>query len=157
MKFFLIAPPFVMLLSSPLLAGAEEITKEMRLKAEEVIQNCEKSYQNVKDQKKRFKKIKKPSRSASKQKKAIYKDKALNIKTFEIQFAEFSHFTNEKISIRTAKTPAKLRDQIAAYSSNCARFSAGLSNFVEWAVTGTAEREGYETIYKDWQDDARGK
>ncbi|NCP62511.1 MAG: hypothetical protein GW748_04290 [Alphaproteobacteria bacterium] len=156
MKKILVAAPLLMSLISPVFA-AGEITPEMRAGAEEVIQSCEKSYQNTKDQRVRLSNLKKPTFLSSKKKKELYKNKELNLKVFDIQFGEFTIITNEKIAIRTVKTVPELKSTIEAYSSNCTRFSAGIANFVEWAVGGEKLRPGFDTIYKDWQAEARKK
>ena len=156
MNKILIVPSILMALSTPLLAEGE-ITAEMRANAEKAIQSCEQSYKNTKEQRDRFSSIKKPSLFSSATIKKAYKDKEVNTKAFDINFAEFTRFSNEKIGVRTANTVPKLRDAIAAYSSNCSRFSAGISNFVEWAVTGTAREKGFERTYQDWQNEARKK
>lgn len=156
MNKILIAVLILMTLSSPLLAEGE-VTPEMRANAEKAIKSCEESYKNTKDQRIRFNNIKKPSLFSSSKTKKIYKEKDLNLKTFDIQFSDFTRFTNEKIGLRTEKTPSKLRDAVAAYSSNCSRFAAGISNFAEWAVTGTAREKGFEIIYADWRADAQKK
>lgn len=77
-------------------------------------------------------------------------------KAFDIQFTTFTQFINEKIKLRTAKTVNSLRDGVAAYSSNCSRFSSGIAGFVEWATTGQGPA-GFEKIYQEWQDEARDK
>src|SRR5690606_22732222 len=120
------AAPLLMSLISPVFA-AGEITPEMRSSAEQAIQSCEKSYQNTKDQRIRLSNLKKPNLLSPKKQKDLYKNKDLNLKAFDIQFAEFTQFTNEKIGVRTAQTIPKLQEAIAAYSSNCARFSAGIA------------------------------
>lgn len=130
--------------------SASAITPEMRSNAEKVIEACETSYQNVLALRKKFDEIKKPSLLSSAKTKKIYKEMPLNKKVFEKRFEEFTNFTNEKIQIRTAKTPSQLRDLTAAYSSNCARFSSGLAGFVEWATTGEG-KSSFSAIYNDWK------
>lgn len=125
------------------------ITPDMRASAEKVIKSCEQTYQKIHQLKSEFSKIKKPGIFASKKKKNLYKNRSVNEKVYDLRFGEFVRFTNEKIQIRTSTDKADLRDKVAAYSSNCSRFSTGLSGFVTWATTGTGPK-GYETIYKDW-------
>ena len=146
----------VFLLSSSMLIAASEITPAMRNNAEKVIKSCEKTYQNVKNLRARFDKVKKPTIFTSRKKKDLYKNLEVNKKVYDLRFAEFANFTNGKIQIRTAKRTKELRDAVSAYSSNCARFAAGIEGFVEWATTGK-ESKGFEIIYKSWQDEARSK
>ncbi|MCP4922414.1 MAG: hypothetical protein GY915_00075, partial [bacterium] len=75
-------------------------------------------------------------------------------KAFDLRFKDFAEFTNGKIQIRTEKDKTKLRDEVAAYSSNCARFSAGIVAFAEWAITGKASK-GYNVIFQDWVKEAK--
>jgi hypothetical protein len=141
-------------LSYSTLTSAADITPAMKAKAEEAIKSCEKTYLNVKIQGQRFDTMKKPSLVASKTAKEAYKNKELYKQVFNQRFAEFATFTNDKIKVRTAPTVQKLQEEVAAYSSNCSRFAAGLANFVEWAVTGTSKEKGYEVIFKDWVKEA---
>ena len=156
MKKILFAAPLLMSLISPVFAEGE-ITPAMRSGAEQVIQSCEKSYQNTKDQRIRLSNLKKPTLLSSKKKKELYKNKELNLKVFDIRFGEFTRLTNEKIAIRTAKTVPELKSTVDAYSSNCSRFSAGIANFIEWAVGGENLRPGFDINYKDWQDEVKKK
>tara|TARA_R110002095_G_scaffold98842_3_gene86836 strand:+ start:2874 stop:3341 length:468 start_codon:yes stop_codon:yes gene_type:complete len=151
-KNILLASVFV-ISSFSVYGGPTEITPAMRAKAETAIRACEKSYQNTKDERKRFSKVKKPFLFASTKKKIAYKNLALNLKTFDINFAEFTRFTNSKIQVRTAKTPSQLRDEVTAYSSNCSRFASGLAGFVQWATTGKGPA-GFDKIYQEWQKEA---
>jgi len=130
------------------------VTPEMRSNAEKAIQTCEQTYKNTQQLKARFDKVKKPTIFSSKKAKMIYQNLPLNKKTFEMQMAEFSNFTNEKIKIRGETTVEKLRDSVIAYSSNCARFATGLAGFVEWATTGKGP-EGFDRTYQWWQDETR--
>jgi hypothetical protein len=135
--------------------NAEDISPAMKINAEEAIASCEKTYQNVKVQGQRIDNIKKPSLFGSKASKNAYKEKEKYKKVFNLRFAEFTKFSNEKIKIRTAKNPSELRDLVAAYSSNCARFAGGLVEFVEWAVTEKSTDKISETIFKDWMKDVK--
>ncbi|OJX11367.1 MAG: hypothetical protein BGO77_06715 [Caedibacter sp. 37-49] len=127
------------------------ISPEMRKQSEEAIANCEKVYQHVKEQGKQFDNIKKPSLFSSEKLKKAYQGK----KVFNLRFAEFTKFTNEKIKIRTVRTPSDLRDAVAAYSSNCTRFSDGLTKFVDWVIKGKPIDKISETIFKDWMKEAK--
>ena len=157
MKKVFLTIPLLIALSSQMISAAD-VTPAMRARAEKAIQSCEKSYQDTKNQRDRLNNVKKPNIFASKKMKMDYENLLnrlpLNLKTFDINFSEFTKFTNEKIGIRTAKTVEKLQEAIAAYSSNCTRFSSGLSKFVEWARTGEGKAGGYESIFRDWQKDA---
>lgn len=152
-KYF-IASALLFSASSISLQASDAITPEMRKNAEAAIQSCENTYQNTKQLRSKFDKVKKPGPFSSKKTKDAYKNLTVNKKAFDIQFSEFTRFTNEKINIRTAKSISELRDKVAAYSSNCSRFAAGIAGFVEWATTGEGPT-GYATIYQDWQNDAR--
>lgn len=134
---------------------ATDISPEMKKKAEEVIASCEKTYQNVKAQGQRIDNIKKPTLSSSKKTKENYKNKETYKKVFNLRFAEFAKFTNDKIKIRTAKEVSKFRDEVNAYSSNCARFAGGLVEFVEWAVAGKSIDKITESIFKDWMKEVQ--
>ncbi|AIL12398.1 hypothetical protein IM40_00885 [Candidatus Paracaedimonas acanthamoebae] len=130
------------------------VSPEMRKKAEEAIASCERSYQNVKEQGKRLDNIKKPRLIDSQKAKKAYKNKEVYKKVFNLRFAQFAEFTNDKTKIRTAKEVSKFQEEINAYSSNCARFAGGLVEFVEWAVTGKPKEKGYERIFKRWIEEA---
>jgi len=135
----------------PALASTAPPTAEMRATAEKSIKTCEQIYANVKNLSSRFDQVKKPSMIAPEKQKNAYYNLAITRKVFEIRLAEFSTFTNDKIKIRNAPTVRKLQEEIAAYSSNCTRFAAGLERFVEWATTGN----GYEVSFQDWVNEVR--
>ena len=126
----------------------------LRKNAEKNIQTCEQSYNNVKVLKGRLDQIKKPGIFASMALKNAYANRVLYKKTFDSRFEQFTTFTNDKIKIRTASDFTKLRDEIAAYTSNCGRFSSGLVGFIDWATTGKAAA-GYERIYQNWVDEVK--
>jgi hypothetical protein len=131
------------------------ITPEMKKNAETAIKYCERAYENTKKLRNKFDQLKKPGSFSSQKKKDTYENLNVNKRAFDIQLSEFTRFTNnEKINIRTAKSVSKLRDKVVAYSSNCSRFASGLEGFVKWA-TNKEGPAGYESIYKDWQNDAR--
>lgn len=136
------------------LGASTTVTPEMKAGAETVIKSCETSYNNTKNLITRFDQVKKPSFLSSSKTKKIYKDLPVSKKAFSMRMEEFSRFTNEKINIRAEKSPEKLRDLIAAYSSNCSRFSAGLAGFVEWATTGEGPT-GFSVTYNDWKIEAQ--
>lgn len=128
----------------------------MRKSAENNIKSCEQTYLNVKALKSRLDTMKKPGIFASKAQKNAYANKDLYKKVFDSRFEEFTRFTNDKIKIRTQKDFVKLRDEIAAYTSNCARFSAGLVGFIDWATTGKAA-PGFERIYNNMVDEVKNE
>lgn len=134
--------------------ATQDITPEMKANAESIIQTCESRYQKIKQDRSKLDSIKKPSLMASKKDKEFYKKIEIDKKAFDMQFAEFVKFTNEKIGIRTAKNSTKLRDSAAAYSSNCTRFADGLEGFITWAMTDKSPK-GYEIIYKGWHEEAK--
>lgn len=128
---------------------------EMKEKAKKAISICEKSYEYVKRQGQRLKigNLKKPIFLISKSAKEAY-DQKVKLrekyqKVFKLRFSEFSEFTNEKIKIRVEKDASKLQDSVTAYSSNCARFSKGLVQFVDWAVSGKSVDKVTETVFND--------
>lgn len=147
---------FLYLMNHSSLMASAPIPPEMKVNAEKAIQSCEQTYQNVVKQGARFDSVKKPTLLSSTKTKEAYKNLEVNKAAYNLRMAEFTQFTNDKIKIRTAKSLNDLRDQVAAYSSNCARFASGLAGFVEWAVTGQGPA-GFEGIYKDWQNEARAK
>lgn len=149
----LMALSLIFLATSISLQANDIVTQEMKNGTENVIKSCEQSYQNTKALRNKFDEVKKPGPFSSSKTKTAYKNLAINKKAFDIQFAEFTKFTNEKIKLRTAKTVSKLRDDVAAYSSNCSRFSSGIAGFVKWATTGQGPA-GFEKIYQGWQDEA---
>lgn len=141
-----------LVLTMPLGASAP-ITPEMKAGLETVIKSCESAYNNTKNLITRFDQVKKPSLFSSLKTKKIYKELPVNKKAFTMRMEEFSRLTNEKINLRLEKSPEKLRDKVAAYSSNCSRFSAGLAGFVEWATTGEGPA-GFSVTYNDWKNEA---
>lgn len=79
-------------------------------------------------------------------------------KAFDLNFNEFTQFTNEKIRIRSAKTVRAMSEANNEYSSNCTRFAEGLTGFVDWALTGKGQagKRGQDiAIYKYWVEDAK--
>lgn len=153
LKKYFIALNLLFLCSSISTRASDIITQEMKNGVEKVIKSCEQSYLNTKALRNKFDRVKKPGPFSSSRIKTAYKNLTINKKAFDIQFSEFTKFTNEKIKLRTAKTASKLRDDAAAYSSNCSRFSSGIAGFVEWSTTGQGPN-GFEKIYQRWQDEA---
>lgn len=150
-----IASTFLLPASSMALEMSSAITSDMKANAEKAIKSCEQSYQNTKKLRNKFDDVKKPGLLSSQKKEVAYKNLEANRKAFDLQFSDFTRFTNEKINIRTAKALSDLRDKVAAYSSNCSRFASGLAGFVEWATTGEASSAGFAKLYKGWQNEAR--
>lgn len=126
----------------------------LRKNAEKNIQSCEQSYRNTEALKSRLTQMKKPSIFASKFLKEAYANRDLYIKVFNSRFEQFTTFTNDKVKIRTGTEYSKLQEEIAAYTSNCARFAAGLVGFVDWATTGKAA-EGYARVYQNFVDEVK--
>ena len=85
--------------SIPLQAN-DVVTQEMKNGIENVIKSCEQSYQNTKALRSKFDEVKKPGRFSSTKTKTAYKNLAINKKAYDIQFAEFTKFTSEKIKLR---------------------------------------------------------
>ncbi len=130
---------------------SKTISPEMRKQSEEAIANCEKAYQHVKEQGKQFDNIKKPSLFSSEKLKKAYQGK----KVFNLRFVELTKFTNDKIQIRTARDASELRNAVAAYSSNCARFNKGLTEFVDWVIKGKPVDKITEATFRYWMKDAK--
>lgn len=128
----------------------------LRRNSEKNIQSCEQSYRNTQALKNRLTQMKKPGILASKFTKNAYANRDLYIKVFDSRFEQFRTFTNDKIKIRTASEFSKLQEEVAAYTSNCARFAAGLVGFIDWATTGKAPA-GYERIYQNWVDEVKNQ
>lgn len=136
--------------------NASSVTNEVKKGTENIIKDCETKYQSVKNSRNKIVNLKKPSLWASSKVKDAYKNKDINLKTFDIQMVDFNRLVNEKIGLRTATTAEKLKDLSQSYSSNCSRFATGIAGFVQWATTGVAPI-GYENIYKDWVEDVLKK
>jgi hypothetical protein len=132
-------------ISASLFASA--ITPEMRSNANTALSNCKASYGKVIDSKTRIAQIKGPSPQ--------FNNLAWSLGAFAIQFAEFRRFfDNESEKINKATTAEALRDLVAAYTSNCSRFSSGLLGFADWAITGKGP-SGFDKIYEGWQNEAK--
>ncbi len=122
--------------------------KSARDKAEGAIKTCEKSYEKVKKKYKilQRKSLKKKNMIAVTKKQKQHNKEVNDLKKNKIVTTnllnEFSAFTASKAKIRMLYTtkPHKLPDAVAAYTSNCKRFSKGLENYIKWALTGEAPK-----------------
>ncbi len=150
---------FGLLITTIALAGNDPAntppSKEMMKQAEEPIRNCEARYQDLKALGQTLDKISIPSIKDAPNALKAYKNKTLYKKTFDQQFGEFANFTSSKAKIRNAKSIEKLRDEVAAYNSNCVRFADGISKFVEWAKSGGTKNKDFELIFNAWVKEAQ--
>lgn len=114
-------------------------------KVEEIIKQCETKYQDTKSKEILF--------SQKPEKWTITRwDLAKSQGIFKKKLWEFAEFTSkEKIKLR-ASDGAKTQDYAKEFSSNCSRFSEGISGFADWATGRKIAAKGSvdPNIYKMW-------
>lgn len=139
----------LIILFIPVLQVFAEITEQGKKNLEAAVQKCEADYRKALSGRAKIEAIKDPGLFGSREAKDRYKNKQLYLKTFDQQMADFAKMTNDKVFLRTEVDVKKLQEKLAAYSSNCTRFSQGIQYFPDWALTGKAP-SGYSVIFQDW-------
>lgn len=128
-------------------ASLSEAQKQGR---EKVIANCEKIYKEVQEAKKSVVPLTDPGFFSLPATKKKYEENKLQMRILDKEFNNLTNHANKKIQVRMATSPAKLEEEINAYSHYCLQSANALKGFIDFIKKGTSGNTEKDKQYQGW-------